>query len=154
MGNNKTTTMLLLVLAAVLHVLLCSPQTTTSFLVAQYQHQHQHHHGTSITRRSHNYPTASLIALQFSLGNKDFANIFGKQEAEERRQRDVEMEFKARHNSRKEKEDDKKSGNSKDDDKNPTTTKKIGKYVPPPAMGTKTTKTSKNISPLLDGNYK
>jgi hypothetical protein len=97
------------------------------------------------------------MVLQFSLGNKDFSSIFGKQEAEERRQREVEMEFKSRHSVPK-KEDAKEDTSPRDeidksDGAEKNTTKKVGKYVPPPTMGTKKKETGKNISPLLDGNY-
>jgi hypothetical protein len=93
------------------------------------------------------------MVLQFSLGNKDFSSIFGKQEAEERHQREVEMEFKLRHNVQKKEDASPWDEIDKLDGAEKNTTKKVGKYVPPPTMGTKKKDTGKNITPLLDGNY-
>eukprot|EP00547_Thalassionema_nitzschioides_P017214 CAMPEP_0194242192 /NCGR_PEP_ID=MMETSP0158-20130606/7806_1 /TAXON_ID=33649 /ORGANISM="Thalassionema nitzschioides, Strain L26-B" /LENGTH=155 /DNA_ID=CAMNT_0038977231 /DNA_START=30 /DNA_END=497 /DNA_ORIENTATION=+ len=99
------------------------------------------------------------LALQFSLGNTDFSRIFGKQEAEERRQRDIEIEFRSRHTVQGKEEviSPKDENNKSDYDKNSCSRKNatktiVGKYVPPPTMGTKTTP-KKNISPKLEGNY-
>lgn len=108
---------------------------------------------------------SSLVLFQGGLGSSDFSRIFGKQEAEERRQREIEMEYHPPPKPKKAAEGD----DSNDDDtedgtkpKNPVHqsakdsnngTVIRSKYVPPPSKEDTKKRSSKNISPLLDGNY-
>ena len=88
-----------------------------------------------------------------TIGNEDFATIFGSQEAAERKTRDLAREYHPRPNSDGDKEESRTGNNKhkkqqlleskakKDEDsvarKTKQTSRVVGKYVPPPGLSKK-----------------